>query len=134
MDCYTLHGMNVLYEEARKCYVNTSTSKAQGVRITPEYVGPLPSTKRERHPRKCKKEAFNYKTNTSLPRSDAVPRSDALHRRATHADRVPNSPADSRDFKSKFEWPYYDVSPCGFPLVRSVTDGQTVNVITNITD
>jgi hypothetical protein len=67
MDCYTLHGMNVLYEEARKCYVNTSTSKAQGVRITPEYVGPLPSTKRERHPRKCKKEAFNYKTNTSLP-------------------------------------------------------------------
>lgn len=60
--------MNFLYEEARKCYVNMNSSKALGVRITPEYVGPLPSNKRERHPRKCKKEeTFNYKMNTDTP-------------------------------------------------------------------
>jgi len=67
MDYYNLEPMNFLYEEARKCYVNVTTSKALGVKITPEYVAPLPPTKRERHPRKCKKEAFNYKTNTTLP-------------------------------------------------------------------
>lgn len=67
MDCYTRYSMNMLYEEARKCYVNMTSSKVLGVKITPEYVGPLPPTKRERHPRKCKKEAFNYKTNTFLP-------------------------------------------------------------------
>lgn len=73
MNCYSLNhayeNVTLLYNEARKSFINVNSSKARGERITPEYVSSLPMTKRERHPRKCKKDAFNYKTNSALPQT-----------------------------------------------------------------
>jgi len=50
-----------LISRGEKGWVNPHTSKARGVRITPDFVGPLPSNKRQSYARKVKKSpTFDY--------------------------------------------------------------------------
>lgn len=52
---------NMLNRGVRHGWINPNTSKARGIRITPEYVGPLPNTKRQKYSRKVKKDdTFDY--------------------------------------------------------------------------